>query len=72
MYINTYYSSTLTASNYIYMYMYAFSNVSAELNACRPHYGQQVVAGRMRALLDSSVHPSELRSRLTTHTGLWI
>jgi histidine ammonia-lyase len=32
-----------------------------DVHANRPHCGQQMVAGRMRSLLDSSIHPSEIR-----------
>lgn len=35
-----------------------------DIHANRPHPGQQVVAGRLRALLDSSVYPSQLRGWL--------
>ena len=33
------------------------------MHANRPHYGQQMVAGRLRALLDSSIHHSEIRGK---------
>ncbi|CAI8031668.1 Histidine ammonia-lyase [Geodia barretti] len=33
-----------------------------DVHANRPHYGQQMVAGRLRALLDSSIHHSEIRA----------
>lgn len=32
-----------------------------DIHASRPHPGQQLVASRLRALLDSNVHPSEIR-----------
>lgn len=32
-----------------------------DIHRNRPHPGQQVVAARMRALLDSNIHPSEIR-----------
>ena len=41
--------------------MYMYIPVSADVHANRPHYGQQMVAGRLRALLDSRIHPSEIR-----------
>ena len=34
-----------------------------DIHANRPHPGQQLVASRLRALLDSNVHPSEIRGR---------
>lgn len=34
-----------------------------DIHANRPHPGQQVVASRLRALLDSNVHPSEIRAK---------
>lgn len=37
----------------------------AAIHASRPHPGQQAVASRLRALLDSNIHPSEIRCRLT-------
>ena len=37
------------------------TNITIDIHASRPHPGQQVVAARLRALLDSSVHPSEIR-----------
>lgn len=33
-----------------------------DIHANRPHPGQQLVASRLRALLDSNVHPSEIRA----------
>ncbi|XP_064399955.1 histidine ammonia-lyase-like [Halichondria panicea] len=33
----------------------------AAIHASRPHPGQQKVASRLRALLDSNIHPSEIR-----------
>ena len=32
-----------------------------DIHASRPHPGQQLVASRLRALLDSNVHPSGIR-----------
>ena len=32
-----------------------------DIHANRPHPGQQLVASRLRALLDSNVHPSGIR-----------
>lgn len=34
-----------------------------DIHASRPHPGQQLVASRLRALLDSDVYPSEIRSK---------
>ena len=34
-----------------------------DIHANRPHPGQQLVASRLRALLDSNVHPSEIRGK---------
>jgi histidine ammonia-lyase len=39
-----------------------------DVHANRPHYGQQMVAGRLRALLDSSIHHSEIRGKY--HPGI--
>ena len=32
-----------------------------DIHLQRPHQGQLLVAGRLRSLLDSNVHPSEIR-----------
>lgn len=40
---------------------YVYSLLPTDIHANRPHYGQQIVAGRMRALLDSDIHPSKIR-----------
>ena len=40
----------------------------SDVHANRPHYGQQMVAGRLRALLDSSIHHSEIRGKY--HPGI--
>ena len=37
-----------------------------DIHASRPHPGQQVVAGRLRALLDSNIYPSEIRGESYT------
>ncbi len=39
-----------------------------DIHANRPHAGQQLVAARLRALLDSNVHPSQIRGK---HQHLW-
>lgn len=39
-----------------------------DIHANRPHPGQQLVASRLRALLDSNVHPSEIRSKTKKET----
>ena len=31
-----------------------------DVHAKKPHCGQQMVAGRLRALLHSNIHPSEI------------
>lgn len=35
----------------------------SDIHASRPHPGQQLVASRLRALLDSNIYPSEIRSK---------
>ena len=50
----------LPVSCRMYVHIY-YIPVSADVHANRPHYGQQMVAGRLRALLDSKIHPSEIR-----------
>lgn len=42
-----------------------------DIHANRPHPGQQVVASRLRALLDSNVHPSEIRGGGPGWKGAW-
>ena len=39
-----------------------------DVHANRPHPGQQKVASRLRALLDSNIHPSEIRGETVTTT----
>ena len=35
-----------------------------DIHIHRPHCGQQLVAGRLRSLLDSKVYPSEIRGKV--------
>lgn len=35
-----------------------------DIHIHRPHFGQQLVAGRLRSLLDSNVYPSEIRGNV--------
>ena len=57
----------LVSLHFSWLRIYCFPH-TLDVHASRPHQGQQMVAGRLRALLDSTIHPSEIRSERDTDT----